>query len=69
MSVASSGSQSGRRGPAITDNRSGTDVVFVFSGRRTRSVVDVQGRLSRASEVRDTAQQSEPVHARRSNLN
>jgi len=39
------------------------------SGRRTRSVVDVQGRLSRASEVRDTAQQSEPVHARRSTLN
>ncbi|MDP9251454.1 MAG: hypothetical protein M3O80_00480 [Chloroflexota bacterium] len=39
------------------------------SGRRTRSVVDVQGRLSRASEVRDTTQQSEPAHARRSSLN
>jgi len=39
------------------------------SGRRTRSVVDVQGRLSRASEVRDASQQIEPAHARRSSLN
>jgi hypothetical protein len=39
------------------------------SGRRTRSVVDVQGRLSRATELRDTAEQGEPLHARRSSLN
>jgi exonuclease VII small subunit len=38
------------------------------SGRRTRSVVDVQGRLSRAAEVRDTTP-SEPLQARRTALN
>jgi hypothetical protein len=38
------------------------------SGRRTRSVVDVQGRLSRTTEVRDTTP-SEPLHVRRSTLN
>lgn len=39
------------------------------SGHRTRSVVDVQGRISRAPEVQDPARLSEPIHARRSPLN
>jgi exonuclease VII small subunit len=39
------------------------------SGRRTQSVVDVHGRLSRAPEIRDATRQSEPTDARRSTLN
>jgi len=40
------------------------------SGRRTRSVVDVQGRLSRVPDVADTSRFAEPAqHGRRSTLN
>jgi hypothetical protein len=39
------------------------------SGRRTASVVDAQGRLSRAPEIRDTSHDGEQAVARRSTLN
>jgi hypothetical protein len=39
------------------------------SGRRTRSVVDVQGRLSRVPEAPDASQLIETAHGRRSTLN
>ncbi len=39
------------------------------TGRRTRSVVDIHGRLSRVSDVTDASRVSEPAHARRSTLN
>jgi hypothetical protein len=39
------------------------------SGRRTRSVVDVQGRLSRVPDVRDATQLVESAHGGRSLLN
>jgi hypothetical protein len=39
------------------------------TGRRTRSVVDIHGRLSRVPDVTDASRASEPAHARRSTLN
>ncbi|MEX2046756.1 MAG: hypothetical protein WEE03_06295 [Chloroflexota bacterium] len=39
------------------------------SGRRTRSVVDVQGRLSRVPEASDATRLAESAHGRRSTLN
>jgi len=39
------------------------------TGRRTRSVVDVQGRLSRVPEAPDASRIIESVHGRRSTLN
>jgi hypothetical protein len=39
------------------------------TGRRTRSVVDVQGRLSRVPEASDASQLIESAHGRRSTLN
>jgi hypothetical protein len=39
------------------------------TGRRTRSIVDVQGRLSRVPDVSDVSRLGEPAHGRRSTLN
>jgi hypothetical protein len=39
------------------------------TGRRTRSVVDVEGRLSRVPEARDVSRLTEAAHSRRSALN
>jgi len=39
------------------------------TGRRTRSVVDVEGRLSRVPAAPDVSRLSEAAHSRRSTLN